>query len=146
MSNLNDLYQEMILDHNQHPRNFGELLGANLSAEGHNPLCGDQVTVYLQMEGEVIRAVHFDGAGCAISIASASMMTEALTGRTVHEAEHLFQHFHELVTSGKPSDDLGKLEALSGVRAYPMRIKCATLAWHAMRSALQQQRDPVSTE
>ena len=145
---LRQLYQEVILDHYKRPRNFGPLQGADHSAEGYNPLCGDQVKVSVRLENDRVADLHFEGAGCAISTASASLMTEAIKGKTVEEAEALFQRFHGLV-SGKiaPDDDedLGKLEALAGVRDYPVRIKCATLAWHALRAALHG-GDKVTTE
>jgi nitrogen fixation NifU-like protein len=145
---LRQLYQEVILDHYKKPRNFGPLQDADHSAEGYNPLCGDQVKVSVRLEDGKVVDAHFEGAGCAISTASASMMTEAVKGKTLEEAEELFQRFHGLV-SGKNAvgddDDLGKLEALAGVRDYPVRIKCATLAWHALRSALHG-GDRVTTE
>ena len=145
---LRQLYQEVILDHYKRPRNFGPLAGADHSAEGYNPLCGDQVRVSVRLEDGRVADAHFEGAGCAISTASASLMTEAVKGMTMDEAEDLFQRFHGLV-SGKnevsDEDDLGKLEALAGVRDYPVRIKCATLAWHALRSALHG-GDKVTTE
>jgi len=146
---LRQLYQEVILDHYKRPRNFGPLTDADHSAEGYNPLCGDQVKVSVRLEDGRVADAHFEGAGCAISTASASMMTEAVKGMTVDEAEELFQRFHGLV-SGKGAvahheEDLGKLEALAGVRDYPVRIKCATLAWHALRSALHG-GDKVTTE
>lgn len=146
MSDLRDLYQEVILDHNRHPRNFGPLPAANHHAEGNNPLCGDRITVYLDVAGDRIRDVSFEGAGCAISTASASLMTEALKGRTVEEARQLFHGFHELVTKGEEGEDLGKLAVFTGVREYPMRVKCATLAWHTLLAALDAQDQPVSTE
>ena len=146
MSDLRDLYQEVILDHNRRPRNFGPLPAANHRAEGNNPLCGDRVTVYLDVEGDRIRDVSFEGAGCAISTASASLMTEALKGRSVEEARHLFHGFHELVTKGDEGEDLGKLAVFTGVREYPMRVKCATLAWHTFLAALDTQDQPVTTE
>jgi len=150
MSETSDLYQEVILDHNKHPRNFQRLEDASHRAEGFNPLCGDRVTVYLQMEGDVMRRVSFEGSGCAISKASASMMTEALTGRTRRQAETLFEGFHALVTgSGADSasaGDLGKLVVFSGVRDYPVRVKCATLAWHTLRAAMEKQDAVASTE
>jgi nitrogen fixation NifU-like protein len=146
MSDLRDLYQEVILDHTRHPRNFGTLANANREAKGHNPLCGDQVSVYLQMEGDRIRDIAFQGSGCAISTASASLMTEALKGLTVGEARELFHGFHELVTTGGDPEALGKLAVFSGVREYPIRVKCATLAWHAVQAALDQQDHPVTTE
>jgi nitrogen fixation protein NifU and related proteins len=146
MSDLRDLYQEVILDHNRHPRNFGPLPEANRRAEGHNPLCGDRVTVYLDVKGGRIRGVAFEGAGCAISTASASLMTEALQGLSVEEARSLFHGFHELVTQGDKGEDLGKLAVFTGVREYPMRVKCATLAWHTLMAALEAKDQPVSTE
>ncbi|HSK78652.1 MAG TPA: SUF system NifU family Fe-S cluster assembly protein [Thermoanaerobaculia bacterium] len=146
MTDLRDLYQDVILDHNKRPRNFGPLSGANRQAEGHNPLCGDRVTVSLEMEGDRIKDIAFEGAGCAISTASASLMTEALKGKRVEEARALFHDFHELVTKGEADADVGKLAVLGGVREYPMRVKCATLAWHTLQAALDQQDHPVSTE
>ena len=148
MNELRDLYQEVILDHNRRPRNFGTLPAANRQAEGHNPLCGDRVTVYLDVAGGRIRDLAFQGAGCAISTASASLMTEALKGRSVDEARQLFAGFHGLVTTGagEGSEDLGKLAVFSGVREFPMRVKCATLAWHTLLAALEQKDQPVSTE
>ena len=146
MSDLRDLYQEVILDHTRRPRNFGTLANANREAKGHNPLCGDQVSVYLHMEGDRIQDIAFQGSGCAISTASASLMTEALKGRTVGEARELFRGFHELVTKGGDPEALGKLAVFSGVREYPIRVKCATLAWHAVQAALDQQDHPVTTE
>jgi nitrogen fixation NifU-like protein len=146
MSDLRDLYQEVILDHNRRPRNFGPLPAANRRAEGHNPLCGDRVTVYLDVEGGRIRDVSFEGAGCAISTASASLMTEALKGLSLEEARTLFHGFHELVTKGDEGEDLGKLAVFTGVREYPMRVKCATLAWHTLMAALDAKDQPVTTE
>jgi nitrogen fixation NifU-like protein len=148
MNELRDLYQEVILDHNRRPRNFGTLPRANRQAEGHNPLCGDRVTVWLDVEGGRIRDVSFEGAGCAISTASASLMTEALKGLDIEEARRLFHGFHELVTHGEEAGgpDLGKLAVFSGVREYPMRVKCATLAWHALMAALDGKDLPVTTE
>ena len=146
MSDLRDLYQEVILDHNRRPRNFGPLPEANHQAEGNNPLCGDRITVYLDLEGDRIRNISFQGAGCAISTASASLMTEALKGHSVEEARSLFHGFHEMVTKGDEGEDLGKLAVFTGVREYPMRVKCATLAWHTLMAALDQKDQPVSTE
>jgi nitrogen fixation NifU-like protein len=148
VSDLRDLYQEIIFDHNRHPRNFGRLEGADHVAEGYNPLCGDTVKVYLKLENGVVADLRFEGRGCAISTASASLMTEALKGRTVAEAERLFAEFHALLTDAKAPEqhDLGKLEALSGVREFPSRVKCATLAWHTLKSALEGRAEPVSTE
>ena len=146
-TDLRDLYQEIILDHNRHPRNFGVLPEANRTAEGYNPLCGDRVRVFLQVEEDRVRGIGFQGSGCAISTASASLMTEALQGKTVEEARELFRGFHDLLTGGgvEPGE-LGNLAALAGVREFPMRVKCATLAWHALQSALEQRDQPVSTE
>lgn len=151
MSDITELYQEIILEHYKSPRNFGALPGANRSAEGFNPLCGDRVTIHLRVEDGRVAQVRFEGAGCAISTASASLLTEALTGKTEAEAEALFERFRELFT-GDPAraaqleEELGKLAALSGVREYPMRVKCATLAWHTLHAALEQRDAPVSTE
>lgn len=148
MSDLRDLYQEVIFDHYRKPRNFHALVGANHVAHGHNPLCGDQVTVYLQVDGNVIRDLSFEGSGCAISTASASLMTDALKGKTLAEAEHLFETFHDLVTheDAEADSSLGKLEVLAGVREFPARVKCATLAWHTLQAALKDRSAPVSTE
>ena len=151
MSQLQDLYQEVILDHNRAPRNFGALAEANRSALGHNPLCGDQLTVYLKVDaGDVIREIAFQGKGCAISKASASLMTDALKGRTVAEAEALFGTFHDMLT-GPPDvkadpKGLGKLAVFSGVREFPARVKCATLAWHTLHQALAGGKAPATTE
>ena len=158
MSELSSLYQEIIIDHCKRPRNFGPPAEGARSARGYNPLCGDEVTVHVELEGDRLRRVRFEGTGCAISTASASLLTEALTGRTVAEAEELFGEVHRMLT-GDPSrtradgeapeeERLGKLAALAGVREYPMRVKCATLAWHTLRSALGQEggATPVSTE
>jgi nitrogen fixation NifU-like protein len=148
MNDLRDLYQEVILDHNRRPRNFGPLPTANRRAEGHNPLCGDRVTVYLDLADGRLQDVAFQGSGCAISTASASLMTEALKGLTLEEARGLFKGFHDLVTLGaaEGSPELGKLAVFTGVREYPMRVKCATLAWHALMAALDAQDLPVTTE
>ena len=138
MMDLNDLYREVIVDHNRSPRNFRAMADATCTAAGHNPLCGDQLTLYLKLRDGVIEDVSFQGSGCAISVASASLMTEILKGRSVAEATRLFDKFHALVTdTGDESDpELGKLAALAGVRQYPSRIKCAVLSWHAMNAAL----------
>jgi nitrogen fixation protein NifU and related proteins len=148
---LRDLYQEVILDHNRRPRNFGPLPESNRSAEGHNPLCGDRVTVHLRVEDGRVEGIRFQGSGCAISTASASLMTEALRGKSVEEAHALFHQFHHLLTKG--ADDptvLGKLAVFAGVREFPIRVKCATLAWHTLEAALAQTDrpagQPVSTE
>lgn len=148
MSDLRDLYQQVILDHSRNPRNFRRPEGSNRTAEGHNPLCGDEITVYLCLEGDVIRGIGFEGSGCAISKASASMMTEGVKGRTRAEARALFQKFHHLLTAETPPDPtaLGKLAAFSGVREFPIRVKCATLAWHTLQAALEGKEETVSTE
>jgi len=138
MSDLTDLYQEVILDHNRRPRNFHAIAGASHKAEGYNPLCGDRLTLYLNVDGGVITEAAFEGAGCAISKASASMMTETLKGKTVAEADALFQRFHRMVTTppDQPVEDMGKLSSLAGVREFPIRVKCASLAWHTFKAAL----------
>jgi nitrogen fixation NifU-like protein len=151
MSDLRDLYQEVIFDHYRQPRNRGELPHASHRAEGYNPLCGDRITLYLLIEGGIVKDARFEGSGCAIATASASLMTEALKGRTQAQAEALFGRFHEMVTAPPntpaPTDPaLGKLSTLSGVREFPARIKCATLAWHTLQAALHDQRGTVSTE
>jgi nitrogen fixation NifU-like protein len=149
MPELRDLYQDIILEHSKRPRNYRTLEAANRKAEGFNPLCGDHFTVYLDVaENGQIRDVSFQGSGCAISKASASMMTQAIKGKRTEEAEELFQKFHHVVTgkNGTESEDLGKLAAFAGVSEYPVRVKCATLAWHALRAALQGEQQAVSTE
>lgn len=153
MNDLRELYQTTILDHGKSPRNFGPLDGANRSAAGHNPLCGDKLTLYLTLDGDRVKAAGFEGSGCAISTASASMLTEAVEGRTVEEALALFREFHDWVTgSGEANlfsdeaSELGKLAVFGGVREFPMRVKCATLAWHAMSSALAGDGETVKTE
>ena len=151
MANLDEIYQEVILDHYRKPRNYAELPQANRQAGGHNPLCGDRVTVFLQVEDGVVKDATFQGAGCAISTASASLMTEEIKGKSVEEAERVFRRFHQLVTTGEggEEDDLGKLEALAGVRQIPIRVKCATLAWHTMKAALESAKEsaePIATE
>jgi nitrogen fixation NifU-like protein len=150
MSELRELYQSVILDHNKRPRNFGEPEGADRSADGDNPLCGDKITVHVGLEDGVVRDVGFVGEGCAISTASASLMTEAVKGKSAEEVERLFAGFHALVTSDPRSEPavegLGKLEVFAGVREFPMRVKCATLGWHTLRAALQGSGETVSTE
>ncbi len=147
MNDLRDLYQEVILDHNKRPRNFRIIEQPTHRAEGVNPLCGDRISVYLDIEDEIIKDITFQGAGCAISSASASLMTEALKGKPIGEVEHLFEAFHNVVTSDcECPRGLGKLSVLAGVRDYPSRVKCATLAWHAVRAALEKRREPVATE
>lgn len=148
MDELRGLYQEVILDHSKRPRNFRRIDEADGRAEGYNPLCGDKVTIYLRLEGERIRDISFQGSGCAISTASASILTEALKGKTRQEAEELFQKFHEVVTGRAAGDaaTLGKLAVFAGVSEFPVRVKCATLAWHTLRSALEGSQEVVSTE
>ena len=150
MSDLRELYQQVILDHNKSPRNFHKVADANRTAEGFNPLCGDHLHVYLKMEGDVIRDVGFEGAGCAISKASASLMTSALKGRTMAEAEALFKRFHDMVTGSvdaePDTEGLGKLAVFAGVREFPARVKCATLAWHTLNAAVKGGDKSVSTE
>lgn len=144
MSELSALYQDVILDHNRRPRNYGPLEDANRSAQGHNPLCGDELTVWLKVDGDTIKDVHFIGKGCAISKASASIMTSAVKGRTRAEADHLFAKFHDMVTrphgeavSSEDEKALGSLRVFSGVSRFPARVKCASLAWHALHKALE---------
>jgi nitrogen fixation protein NifU and related proteins len=149
-SSLQELYQEMILDHNRRPRNFRVIEGGRKS-EGYNPLCGDRLTVYLRVEDGRIQDASFQGSGCAISKASASLMTDSVKGKTLEEAEALFQRFHEMVTGGDRESqegdrDLGKLSVLEGVRQFPIRVKCATLPWHALRAAAESRSEVVSTE
>ena len=151
MSDLMDLYQEVILDHNKRPRNFGNLDDADHVAEGNNPLCGDQLKVYIKMDGDRVVQIRFEGSGCAISTASASLMTEIVAGKKLVEVEALYQSFHDLLT-GDPSvaaeagPELGKLAVFSGVREYPVRVKCATLSWHTLQAALRDQGISVTTE
>jgi nitrogen fixation NifU-like protein len=150
MSEIRELYQSVILDHNKSPRNFGEPAGANRHAEGDNPLCGDQISVHVALEGGVVRDVGFVGRGCAISTASASLMSEAVKGRSLADVAKIFDAFHALVTSDPRSSPetagLGKLAVFAGVREFPMRVKCATLCWHTLRAALAGAGDTVSTE
>ncbi len=148
MSELSELYQQVILDHNKKPRNFRKLEAANHTAEGYNPLCGDQLTVYLQLENDAVKDISFEGAGCAISKAAASMMTQVVKGKTRQEAEWLFAEFHKMVTGDLDEsvpNQLGNLEIFAGVREFPVRVKCATLAWHTMQAALNNEA-MVSTE
>jgi nitrogen fixation NifU-like protein len=150
MSELTDLYQEVILDHNRRPRNYGALAGANRTAQGHNPLCGDRLTLYVEVAGDRIAGVSFEGSGCAISKASASIMTDAIKGRSLGEVAALFDRFHQMITSpyDRPVDEaaLGKLAAFAGVREFPVRVKCASLAWHTLKAALAESQTPVKTE
>ena len=148
---LDDLYRDVILDHNRRPRNFGPLDSADASVEGYNPLCGDRLTLRLKLDADRISDIRFEGQGCAISTASASLMTEAVKGKTREEALELFERIHHLLTDGAtPAEDLGKLAALSGVREFPVRVKCASLCWHTLASALQSSEGrnlpAVSTE
>ncbi len=148
MFDIKDLYQEVIVDHNRNPRNFGKLDNADKKLEGFNPLCGDRLTLYLKINDDQIDDISFDGAGCAISVASASLMTDAMKGKSIEEAESIFNEFHELVTNEDEIDfdKMGKLAVLAGVRNYPTRVKCATLCWHTLNSALHGDETPVSTE
>lgn len=146
---LKDLYRDVIVDHNRNPRNFGKLEPADAHADGHNPLCGDRLSLYVNLDGNRIREAKFDGSGCAISVASASMLTEAVKGKTRGEVQALFEDMHTLLTQHDASVDLGKLgklAALSGVRDFPARVKCASLCWHTLNAALDRQAAPVSTE
>jgi nitrogen fixation NifU-like protein len=150
MAQLQDLYQQIILDHNKNPRNYREIGGATRKVEGYNPLCGDHYTVFVNLEGETIRDVAFTGSGCAISKASASVMSTTVKGKTREEAQRLFETFHRLVTgdtSGVSIDELGRLAAFSGVAEFPARVKCASLPWHTLRTALEsEEKETVTTE
>jgi nitrogen fixation protein NifU and related proteins len=149
MSELRDLYQDVILEHSKAPRNFRALPAANHKAEGFNPLCGDRFTIYVTTDGGAITDISFQGSGCAISKASASMMTQSLKGKTTAEAGKIFERFHRLVTGQQPANgdaELGKLTVFSGVSEFPVRVKCATLAWHTLQAALEDKQEPVSTE
>jgi nitrogen fixation NifU-like protein len=147
MSELRELYQEVILEHSRHPRNYRALDDANHKAEGFNPLCGDHFTIYADVKDGTIHDLSFQGTGCAISKASASMMTQSLKGKSAAEAEELFTKFHDLVTGqGGSADAVGKLAVFAGVSEFPLRVKCATLAWHALRAALRGEQQAVSTE
>jgi nitrogen fixation protein NifU and related proteins len=149
MSDLRELYQDVILEHSKAPRNYRELPTANHKAEGFNPLCGDRFTIYVTMEGDSVRDISFQGSGCAISKASASMMTQIVKGKSAAEAEKLFESFHKLVTGQERSNgdaELGKLAVFSGVSEFPARVKCATLAWHTLHAALEGKQEAISTE
>ena len=149
MSDLRELYQQVILDHNKNPRNYHEMPDATNRVDGYNPLCGDHYTVFLKTDGDTIREVSFTGSGCAISKASASVMSSTVKGKSKEEADRLFETFHRLVTgdqSGLSAADLGRLAAFSGVSEFPARVKCATLAWHTLRSALEGNHEKVTTE
>jgi nitrogen fixation NifU-like protein len=143
---LSDLYQQVILDHCKHPRNFHEMPDATCSAQGRNPLCGDQLKLFLRMEGESIKDISFIGSGCCISKASASLLTDNLKGKTKAEVEKLFDQVREMVTTGEVKGEVGKLAVFAGVYKFPARVKCAILAWHAVKAALQGGGEPVSTE
>lgn len=149
ISEIGELYQEVIIDHSKRPRNFRVLEGADRKAEGYNPLCGDRLVLYLKMDGERIADVSFQGSGCAISTASASIMTSELKGKTKKEAEEMFEKFHQMVT-GRPNgsweEKLGKLAAFSGVSQFPVRVKCASLCWHTLKAALEEKKETISTE
>jgi nitrogen fixation NifU-like protein len=149
MTDLRELYQELILDHNRNPRNFRKIEQPQCHANGFNPLCGDRIAVYLELEDDRIRDIAFEGAGCAICTASASLMTQALKGKNRKEAEELFHRFHEMLTAADPHPDaeaLGKLAVFAGVREFPIRVKCATLPWHTFHAALKSEGETVSTE
>ena len=149
MSDLRELYQQVILDHNKNPRNFHDMADATSRVDGYNPLCGDHYTIFLKVDGQTIREVSFTGSGCAISKASASVMSSTVKGKSKDEAEQLFETFHRLVTgdaSGLSAADLGRLAAFSGVSEFPARVKCATLAWHTLRNALEGKDEKVTTE
>ncbi len=147
MTDLRSLYEEVILDHNRNPRNFQHAPpAANHVAHGYNPLCGDELSVSLRLENGIVTDIGFDGAGCAIATASASLMTESIKGKTVEEAKALFESVHEMLTQQGSAGDLGKLQVLVGVREYPARVKCATLAWHTLQAALRKEQGTVSTE
>ncbi len=146
MSELRELYQQIIIDHGRQPRNFGGLSEANHHKEGFNPLCGDKIILHVKEHNGIVEKIYFEGIGCAISIASASLMTEAIKNKSVSEIEEIFSAFHELVTTGNAAEKLGKLTVLGGVREFPVRVKCATLAWHTLKAALTDNPCPVSTE
>jgi len=144
---LHDLYQQVILDHSKSPRNFRKMEGASRKAEGKNPLCGDQITLYLRMDGDSVQDISFQGSGCAISKASASLLTDALKGKNRHEVKDLFEKVHSLVTTGNVSGEaVGKLAVFAGVHKFPARVKCAILPWHALMAAIDGKEEPVSTE
>lgn len=143
---LNDLYQQVILDHCKNPRNFRELPSASCSAQGHNPLCGDQLKLFLEMDGDTVKQASFVGSGCCISKASASLLTDAVKGKTRTEVQALFDQVHDMVTTGQANGEVGKLAVFAGVHKFPARVKCAILSWHALMSALKGEHQPVSTE
>ncbi len=146
---LKDLYKDVIVDHNRHPRNFGKLEPADAHADGYNPLCGDRLTIYVNVKDDKVADIRFEGQGCAISTASASLLTEAVKGKSLADADRLFQQVHELLTQQEAMPDLaslGKLGALAGVREFPSRVKCASLCWHTLNAALHREPQAVSTE
>lgn len=143
---LNDLYQEVILDHSKSPRNYAKLEGANRTAQGHNPLCGDHVTMYLHLDANTVKDISWQGSGCAISRASASILTTTVKGKSIAEVKSLFAQVHDMVTTGKSNGDLGKLAVFAGVHKFPARVKCAILPWHAAVAAVEGKSEPVSTE
>ena len=143
---LSDLYQQVILDHCKHPRNFHELPQATCSAQGRNPLCGDQLKLFVAMDGEIIRDISFMGSGCCISKASASLLTESVKGKTKTDVQKIFDQVHQMVLTGEQAGDVGKLAVFAGVHKFPARVKCAILAWHALKAALSGGGEPVSTE
>ena len=147
MPDLNDLYQEVILDHNKRPRNFRRIEGASHHADGYNPLCGDKLSLTVQVEGDRVADVAFEGSGCAISKASASLMTDTVKGKSIEEVRSLFERFHRMITTppAQPIEDMGKLDVLAGVREFPVRVKCASLAWHTLKAALDR-KESASTE
>lgn len=146
MDDLRELYQQLILDHNQNPQNFREMVDATATAEGHNPLCGDEITIFLQLENDQISDVSFKGSGCAISKASASIMTTLVKGKTIHDAELLFDQFRTMITTGELNGDIGKMAVLAGVFKFPSRVKCAVLSWHTMKNALHGITELTTTE
>lgn len=148
MNEMQDLYREIILDHNRDPRNFGELEGADRIIDGVNPLCGDKMTLYVKLDGDTVTDIKFKGTGCAISVASSSLMTERIKGTSVKDSLELYNDVHAMLTgeSGEPSESMAKLAALAGVREFPSRVKCASLAWHALKAALSGSDDAVTTE
>ena len=150
MFDIKDLYQDIIVDHNRSPRNFRKMENANRSADGYNPLCGDKLTIFLKIENGIVEDVSFEGSGCAISIASASLMTQQIKGKTEEEANAIFNDFHAMVTDESDEigdfETMGKLAALAGVKQYPSRIKCATLCWHTLNAAIKRAEDIVATE
>lgn len=148
MNNLKELYQDLILDHSLHPKNYGQIAQPTHQAKGNNPLCGDDLTVFLNIDNNIIQDIGFTGSGCAISIASASLMTEQLKGKSLAQANTIFQAFHQLMTTERAGQNLeiGKLQVFENVKNYPMRIKCVTLAWHAFKAALEQSQSSITTE